>query len=78
MALWIKRCLSAILFLRKKIDKRFRYCSKQEMKKLLEWLKTKKYKRSTHEKFRVILKSFYKIVNGNNEYYPDAFKSSSP
>jgi site-specific recombinase XerD len=60
-ALWIIRCLSAILFLRNKTDKPFRYCSKQEMKKLLEWMKTKKYKRSTHEKFRVILKSFYKI-----------------
>jgi hypothetical protein len=37
-------------------------------------MKTKKYKRSTHEKFRVILKSFYKIVYGNNEYYPDTVK----
>jgi integrase/recombinase XerD len=40
----------------------------------LEWMKAKKYKRSTHEKFRVILKSFYKIVYGNNEYYPDTVK----
>jgi integrase len=37
-------------------------------------MKTKKYKKSTHEKFRVILKSFYKIVYGNNEYYPENVK----
>jgi hypothetical protein len=73
-ALWIIRYLAAILMLRKKITKPFRYCSKSEIKELLEWMKTKKYKRSTHEKFRVILKSFYKIVYGNNEYYPDTVK----
>jgi site-specific recombinase XerD len=73
-ALWIIRYLTAILMLRKKITKPFRYCSKSEIKELLEWMKAKKYKRSTHEKFRVILKSFYKIVYGNNEYYPDTVK----
>ena len=31
----------------------------------------KGYKSSTHEKYRVILKTFYKIVYGNNEEYPD-------
>ena len=30
----------------------------------------KEYKASTHEKFRVILKIFYKVVYGNNESYP--------
>ena len=73
-ALWIIRYLSAILLLRNKLTKPFRYCSKDEIKELLEWMKTKKYKKSTHEKFRVILKSFYKIVCGNNEYYPENVK----
>ncbi|MDW0335335.1 MAG: tyrosine-type recombinase/integrase [Nitrososphaeraceae archaeon] len=73
-SLWIIRYLTALLLLRKSIPKPYRHCSKTEMKDLLEWMKTKKYKRSTHEKFRVILKSFYKIVYGNNEYYPDAVK----
>jgi site-specific recombinase XerD len=73
-ALWIIRYLSAILLLRNKLTKPFRYCSKDEIKELLEWMKTKKYKKSTHEKFRVILKSFYKIVYGNNEYYPENVK----
>jgi site-specific recombinase XerD len=73
-ALWIIRYLSAILLLRNKLTKPFRYCSKDEIKELLEWMKTKKYKKSTHEKFRVILKSFYKRVYGNNEYYPENVK----
>jgi hypothetical protein len=34
----------------------------------------KEYKASTHEKFRVILKVFYKVVYGNNEVYPDCVK----
>jgi hypothetical protein len=54
-ALWIIRYLSAILLLRNKLTKPFRYCSKNEIKELLEWMKTKKYKKSTHEKFRVRL-----------------------
>ncbi|MGB5091449.1 MAG: hypothetical protein WBN72_10950 [Nitrososphaeraceae archaeon] len=73
-ALWIIRYLTAILMLRKKLSKPFRYCSKSEIKELLEWMKPKKYKRSSHEESRVILKSFYKIVYGNTEYYPDTVK----
>ncbi|MDW0205010.1 MAG: hypothetical protein QOK54_06695 [Nitrososphaeraceae archaeon] len=47
-ALWIIRYLTAILMIRKKLSKPFRYCSKNELKELLEWMKTKKYKKSTH------------------------------
>ena len=43
-ALWIIRYLTAILMLRKKLSKPFRYCSKSEIKELLEWMKAKKYK----------------------------------
>ncbi|MDW0291671.1 MAG: hypothetical protein QN778_07150, partial [Nitrososphaeraceae archaeon] len=41
-ALWIIRYLTAILMIRKKLSKPFRYCSKNELKELLEWMKTKK------------------------------------
>jgi hypothetical protein len=47
-ALWIIRYLTAILMIRKKLSKPFRYCSKNELKELLEWMKTKKYKKSTY------------------------------
>ena len=73
-SLWIIRYLTAILLLRKELRKPFRYCTKNEMRELLAWMKSKGYKKSTHEKFRVILKSFYKIVYGNSEYYPEAVK----
>jgi hypothetical protein len=32
----------------------------------------KNYKALTHEKFRRILKFYYKVVYGNNELYPEA------
>lgn len=73
-SLWIIRYLTAILLLRKELRKPFRYCTKNDMRELLAWMKSKGYKKSTHEKFRVILKSFYKIVYGNSEYYPEAVK----
>ncbi len=73
-SLWIIRYLTAILLLRKELRRPFRYCTKNEMGELLAWMKSKGYKKSTHEKFRVILKSFYKIVYGNSEYYPEAVK----
>ncbi|MDW0231592.1 MAG: hypothetical protein QN648_04560 [Nitrososphaeraceae archaeon] len=47
-ALWIIRYLTAILMIRNKLPKPFRYCSKNELKELLEWMKTKKYKKSTY------------------------------
>src|ERR671913_178898 len=64
-------CLTAI----KKRDKEtFSQVTKEDIKKLFEWMNDKEYKASTHEKFRVILKIFYKVVYGNNEVYPDCVK----
>jgi len=34
----------------------------------------KKYKVETVEKYRAVIKKFYKMVYGNNEYYPDCVK----
>ena len=31
----------------------------------------KKYKVETHEKYRAVLKKFFKMIYGNNERYPD-------
>jgi integrase/recombinase XerD len=61
--------------LRKQLDKPFREAKKEDIKKLLKWMdEDKNYKASTIEKMRTILKSFYKIVYGNNEEYPEAVK----
>ncbi len=73
--LWIVRCITALLLLRKQLDKPFREAKKEDIKKLLKWMdEDKNYKASTIEKMRTILKSFYKIVYGNNEEYPEAVK----
>jgi site-specific recombinase XerD len=73
--LWIVRCISALLLLRKHLGKPFRDAKKEDIKKLLKWMdQDKNYKVSTIEKMRTILKSFYKIVYGNNEEYPDSVK----
>jgi site-specific recombinase XerD len=72
--LWIIRCITALLSMRKQLKKPFRETTKSDIKQLLSWMDEKGYKASTHEKYRQILKLFYKIVFGNNEYYPDAIK----
>ena len=72
--LWIVRCITALLQLKKEIKKPFSQVTKEDIKKLFEWMSNKEYKASTHEKFRVILKVFYKVVYGNNEIYPDCVK----
>jgi site-specific recombinase XerD len=72
--LWIIRCITALLQLRREIGKSFSQVTKDDIKKLFDWMNEKEYKASTHEKYRVILKTFYKIVYGNNEEYPPCVK----
>ena len=69
--LWIVRCITALLQIRKQLDKPFVDCKKEDLKSLFLWMDSKKYKVSTHEKFRKILKIFYKIVFGKNEFHPE-------
>ncbi len=72
--LWIIRCITALLSMRKQLKKPFRETTKSDIKELLSWMDEKNYKASTHEKYRQVLKLFYKTVYGNNEYYPDCVK----
>jgi integrase/recombinase XerD len=69
--LWIVRCITALIYIRRKLDKAFVDCKKDDIKALFTWMDTKNYRTSTHEKFRKILKIFYKVVFGNNEFHPD-------
>jgi integrase/recombinase XerD len=72
--LWIIRCVTAILLIRKQLGKPFRDTTKEDIKSILKWMDNKGYKASTNEKFRQVLKLFYKTVYGNNEYYPEQVK----
>ena len=69
--LWIVRCITALLYIRRQIDKPFVDWKKEDIKILFTWMDTKNYKASTHEKFRKILKIFYKVVFGKNEFHPE-------
>ena len=72
--LWITRCITALLLMRKQLGKAFRDANKDDIRNVLKWMEQKSYKASTNEKFRQVLKLFYKIVYGNNEYYPEQIK----
>ena len=70
--LWIVRCITALIYVRRQLSKPFVDCKKEDIKSLFVWMDTKNYKASTHEKFRKILKIFYKVVFGKNEFHPDS------
>jgi integrase/recombinase XerD len=75
--LWIIRCITSLLTIRKQLGKSFREVTKDDIRSFLKWMDEKKYKASTNEKFRQVLKLFYKTVYGNDdggESYPDCVK----
>jgi hypothetical protein len=74
--LWIVRCIMALITIRKHLEKPFRNVTKDDMRSILKWMEQKGYKASTNEKFRQVLKLFYKVIYGNNEYYPEQVPSS--
>jgi len=72
--LWIVRCITALIIIRKQLGKSFKDATKDDIRSILKWMDQKGYKASSNEKFRQVLKLFYKIVYGNNEYYPEQVK----
>ena len=69
--LTIIRCITAILQLGKQLIKPYSMVTKNDIKLIFRWMDTKQYKVETHEKYRAVLKKFYKIVDRNCEKYPD-------
>jgi site-specific recombinase XerD len=72
--LWILRCITALLLMRKQLGRTFRDATKDDIRSILKWMEEKGYKASTNEKFRQVLKLFYKTVYGNSECYPEQVK----
>jgi integrase/recombinase XerD len=70
-ALWIIRCITILLIVRRQLQKPFREVSIEDIRSLLHWIDNKGYKASSNEKFRKVLKFFFKVVYGNNRYYPE-------
>ena len=69
--LTIIKGIAVILQIRKQFGKPFSQITKEDMKLLFKWMDEKKYMVETHEKFRAILKKFYKMIYGNSEFHPD-------
>jgi hypothetical protein len=57
--LWIIRCITTLLLIRRNLDKCFKDAGKDDIRSLFKWMDDKNYKASTHEKFRRILKFYY-------------------
>jgi hypothetical protein len=49
--LWIVRCITALIYVRRQLSKPFIDCKKEDIKSLFVWMDIKNYKASTHEKF---------------------------
>ena len=74
-ALTITRCITALLLVRRQVGKPFKDVSKDDIRIFLRWMDLEKhYKASTNEKFRQVLKLFYKVVYGEGEFYPEQVK----
>lgn len=72
--LTITRCISIVIQIRKQIDKPLSEVTKDDIKAIFRWMDNKRYKVETIEKYRAVIKKFYKMVYGSNEYYPDCVK----
>ena len=69
-AMIVIRCITILLTVRKQLQKPFREVSIEDIRSLIHWIDNKGYKASSNEKFRKVLKFFFKVVYGNNRYYP--------
>ncbi len=72
-ALWIVRCITALITMRKQLKKTFKDAPMEDICPLLRWMDAN-YKPASNGKFRQILKLFYKVVYGNGTEYPDKVK----
>jgi site-specific recombinase XerD len=72
--LTITRCISIVIQIRKQIEKPLSKYTKEDIKTIFQWMDNNRYKVETVEKYRAVIKKFYKMVYGNNEYYPDCVK----
>src|SRR6188472_2594372 len=69
--LWIVRCITILIIIRKQLMKPFRQATVEDLRSCMHWIDNKGYKASSNEKFRKVLKFFFKVVYGNNKYYPE-------
>jgi len=71
-SLRIIRCITAIMLAKKVIKRPFRECTKEEIQHFINYLEDNGYKIASQLTYKSIIKKFFKVVYGNNEYYPEA------
>ncbi len=65
------RCINALLLAKRIINVRFRDATKEDIKRFVDYLEHNNYTLSTQYTYKSIIKKFYKVVYGKNEYYPE-------
>ncbi len=63
-------CINILLLVKKVIKVPFRECRREDMMKLIQYLEDNNYTSSTQYVYKAIVKKFFKVLYGNNEYYP--------
>jgi integrase/recombinase XerD len=66
--------IQVLLQIKKVIRKPFRECTREDIQHYINYLEDNGYRPSTLLTYKSIIKNFYKVVYGNNEYYPDAVR----
>jgi site-specific recombinase XerD len=70
--LWIIRCITALISMRNFMGKSYRDANKEDIRALLDIIENQRnYKPATIEKYKIILRLFYKVIYGNNKFYPE-------
>ncbi len=64
-------CIQVLTTLRAFLSRPFRYCTKEDIRNLITALSRRGYNAETESTYRTILKHFFKVCYGNNEYYPE-------
>jgi integrase len=73
-SLRIYRCISALLQAKKIIRKPFRECAREDIEHYINYMEDNGFRLTTQTLHKSIVKLFFKVMYGNNEYYPDAVK----
>ena len=70
--LWITRCITALISMRKFMRKSYGDATKDNIRALIDFIENhQNYRPSTIEKYKIILRLFYKVVYGDNRFYSE-------
>jgi len=68
--LWITRCITALISMGRFMRKSYGDANKEDIRALIDFIENhQNYKPSTIEKYKIILRLFYKVVYGNIPVY---------